>query len=145
MIGRRFLVFLAASVVFSLPAYSQGAGGEGSPDGHARQPMGFDRLQGKYALTTDQRKQLQSLSQELFNQMQAKAPAMRAKKVEILNALTDANVDGAKVQQLQSDMNNQANDMANTILLTQIKQMQLLTPEQRAQLKPTSQDLGEAH
>jgi Spy/CpxP family protein refolding chaperone len=137
MILRRLLVLAMASFVLGLPAYSQPADSPGI--GHRATP--FDKLQGKNALTDDQKKQLEALSADLYSQVQVKAPAVRAKRVELLNGLTEAKIDTAKLQDLQGQLNSASDDMNNIILQNQIKQMQVLTPEQRVLLRPTA---GEA-
>jgi Spy/CpxP family protein refolding chaperone len=140
MVSRQLVYIALACLTFATPAYSQAGGGKASDVHH--QAMGFERLQGKYALTAEQEQQLQSLSSELVAQLQAKAPAIRAKKLEIIKALTEAKIDSGNIQALQNDMNTASNDFANAILQNQIKQMQILTPEQRAQMRPTDNEMS---
>jgi Spy/CpxP family protein refolding chaperone len=139
MILRRLLVLATASFVFGLPAFSQPADNSGI--GHRSSP--FDKLQGKNELKEDQKKQLEALSAELYSQVQVKAPAVRAKRMEILNGLTEAKIDAAKLTDLQSQLNSASSDMNTLILQNQIKQMQVLTPEQRALLRPTAAEAGQ--
>jgi Spy/CpxP family protein refolding chaperone len=141
MILRRLLVLAMASFVFGLPAYSQPADNPGIAH---RGGSPFDKLQGKNALTEDQKKQLETLSSDLYSQVQIKAPAVRAKRMEILNGLTEAKVDPAKLSDLQNQLNSASSDMNNLILQNQIKQMQVLTPEQRALLRPQAGDAAAA-
>lgn len=148
MILRRLMVLAATSFIFTLPAFSQpGAPGgvQGGPAGDMHSPAGggggFDKLQGKYALSTDQQKQLQDLSTELFGQLREKMPSLHAKRVAILQALTEPKVDVDKLQSLQTGLNTATNAMADAVLQNQIKQMQVLTPEQRQQMRPPENEM----
>lgn len=132
MILRRMLVLSAASAMLALPAMSQPA----APGGPAPGGGGFDHLTGKYALTPDQEKKLQALSTQLLGKLQEAMPTLESKRMAVLTALTDAKIDPDKLQTLQSALNTATNDMANAVLQNQISQMQVLTPEQRAQMKP---------
>ena len=132
MILRRLTLLSAATLMLALPAMSQPAG----PGGAAAGGGGFDHLTGKYALTADQEKKLQTLSTQLLSKLQEAMPTLETKRMAVLNALTEAKVDPDKLQTLQTDLNTATNNMANVVLQNQISQMQVLTPEQRAQMKP---------
>ena len=51
--------------------------------------------------------------------------------MELLAGLTEAKIDPAKLQDLQNQINSASSDLSNLVLQNQIKQMQVLTPEQR--------------
>jgi Spy/CpxP family protein refolding chaperone len=132
MILRRLIVLSAASLMLALPAISQPA----VPGGQAPGGGGFDRLSGKYALTADQETKLQTLSTQLLSKLQEAMPTLETKRVAVLTALTEAKIDPDKLQSLQTELNTATNTMANAVLQNQIQQMQVLTPEQRAQMRP---------
>ncbi len=133
MILRQLIALVTASIVFGMPALSQPADGGGP--GHPGSV--FDKLTGKNALTDDQKKQLRALSADLITQVNVKAPALRAKRMEILTGLTEPTIDAAKLQSAQTQLNSGTDDVNMLVLQNQIKQMQILTPEQRALLRPT--------
>jgi Spy/CpxP family protein refolding chaperone len=137
MILRRLIVLSAATLMLALPAISQPA----APGGPAPGGGGFDHLTGKYALTPDQEKKLQTLSTQLLSKLQEAMPTLETKRMAVLTALTEAKIDSDKLQSLQTELNTATNNMANAVLQNQIEQMQVLTPEQRAQMKP---DVGGA-
>ncbi len=134
MMLRRLIVLSAATVMLALPAKSQPAAPGGAPSGGG----GFDHLTGKYALTSDQEKKLQALSTQLLTKLQDAMPTLETKRVAVLTALTEAKIDTEKLQSLQTELNTATNNMANAVLQNQIEQMQVLTPEQRAQMRPDS-------
>ncbi|MDR3612425.1 MAG: periplasmic heavy metal sensor [Candidatus Obscuribacterales bacterium] len=132
MILRRLIVLSAATLMLALPAISQPAAQGGPAPGGG----GFDRLTGKYALTPDQEKKLQALSTQLLSKLQEAMPTLETKRMAVLTSLTEAKIDSDKLQSLQTELNTATNNMANAVLQNQIQQMQVLTPEQRAQMKP---------
>jgi len=132
MILRRLIVLSAATLMLALPAISQPAASGGPAPGGG----GFDRLTGKYALTPDQEKKLQAQSTQLLSKLQEAMPTLETKRVAVLTALTEAKIDPDKLQSLQTELNTATNTMANAVLQNQIQQMQVLTPEQRAQMRP---------
>jgi Spy/CpxP family protein refolding chaperone len=132
MILRRLIVLSAATLMLAMPAISQPAASGGAAPGGG----GFDRLTGKYALTPDQEKKLQALSTQLLSKLQEAMPTLETKRVAVLTALTEAKIDPDKLQTLQTELNTATNTMANAVLQNQIEQMQVLTAEQRAQMRP---------
>jgi Spy/CpxP family protein refolding chaperone len=105
-----------------------GGGGGWSRRGHASM---FKNLN----LTDDQYEKLYSIKRETMGQMAGKMGNMATLHMDLKDALLQADLDKSKIQSVQDKINALKTDMANMRLNQHISMLNVLTPEQRKELR----------
>jgi Spy/CpxP family protein refolding chaperone len=94
----------------------------------------FDDLKGNLMLTDAQHQQIYNIECQYLNKIEPLMAQLKASSRQLRNMMTAATVDAAKVRDLQTQINQQRDQIANLFLEQQIASVQALSADQRAAL-----------
>ena len=95
----------------------------------------FGMLQGKYALTAEQEKKLESIRAAFKSEIKPQFEGKKAVRTQMMDLLTAPQIDTAKVNELQNEINSQSARLATLKTQSRLKEMEVLTADQRKELK----------
>ena len=121
----------AMNFAMALPA---GASMEAMPDA-GMMDMGARFLKGDVAVTDDQYEKLYQLRGDFMDKFAPKMLEVMTLKRHLKDALTSADIDGSKVNDLKKQMVSAVQDLANMKIDNEIATMKVYTPEQRKHLR----------
>lgn len=121
----------AMNFAMALPA---GASMEAMPDA-GMMDMGARFLKGDVAVTDDQYEKLYQLRGDFMDKFAPKMLEVMTVKRHLKDALTSADIDNSKVNDLKKQMTSAVQDLANMKIDNEIATMKVYTPEQRKHLR----------
>ncbi len=121
----------AMNFAMALPA---GASMEAMPDA-GMMDMGARFLKGDVAVTDDQYEKLYQLRGDFMDKFAPKMLEVMTLKRHLKDALTSADIDNGKVNDLKKQMTSAVQDLANMKIDNEIATMKVYTPEQRKHLR----------
>lgn len=122
----------AMNFAMALPA---GASMEAMPDAGGMMDMGARFLKGDVAVTDDQYEKLYQLRGDFMDKFAPKMLEVMTLKRHLKDALTSADIDNSKVNDLKKQMTSAVQDLANMKIDNEIATMKVYTPEQRKHLR----------
>ncbi len=121
----------AMNFAMAIPA---GASMEAMPDA-GMMDMGARFLKGDAAVTDDQYEKLYQLRGDFMDKFAPKMLEVMTLKRHLKDALTSADIDGSKVNDLKKQMASAVQDLTNMKIDNEIAKMKVYTPEQRKHLR----------
>ncbi len=95
----------------------------------------FQKLSGKTALTPEQEQSLYTFEGQFMKLVEPKITNLHSLQRQQQDLMTAAQVDPAKVKDLQNQINNVRNEITGLCLDQQLKALDILTPEQRREIQ----------
>lgn len=105
------------------------------PDCLQSPKLPFQRLSGKYELTAQQQQSLYDFEAQFVKQVQAKMTDLLSLQRQEQDLMCAAQIDPSKVRDMQKQINDSRDAISNHCLEQQLKALDILTPDQRNELR----------
>lgn len=148
---------LSAVAVQAQPMPPGATGGPGGPGAHRHAMMGGEhghhgggmdmkwsgRMLDAVKATPDQRAQIQKIMESARTDLQAQREAGKALRGQLMQAMTQPNIDANAVEQVRQKMLAQHDQVSKRRMQAMVDAARVLTPEQRKQLSERMSQRGD--